>query len=54
MISAMSKEPHFMHKIVREIVQNALPKNCELKMDKACGGDQRIPLFYDAVNFLIL
>ena len=44
----MNKELHSMHEAIGDIFKNALPPNYSLIRDKACGGNQRIPLFYIA------
>ncbi len=36
---------HPLHVKVTDMVEKALPKSCKLVRDKACGGNQRIPLF---------
>jgi len=35
-----------MHETIGDIFQDALPPRHSLIRDKACGGDQRLPLFY--------
>jgi len=37
---------HPLHKEIADRLDNILPSNSLVK-DEACGGDQRIPLFYD-------
>lgn len=46
----MSKENSLIHKTVGDILKKAVSAyaNCTLLVDKACGGNQRIPLFYVA------
>lgn len=34
-----------MHKVVGDIIEESLSPDCKLIRDKACGGDQQIPLF---------
>ena len=44
----MSKDNNLIHKKVGEIFKKVVPANSDFKLllDKACGGNQRIPLFY--------
>jgi len=42
----MSKKVHPMHKEIGDILERNLPQDCRLIRDQACGGNQRIPLFY--------
>lgn len=37
---------HPLHEIIGKEIEQNLPSGCVLIKDKACGGDQRIPLFY--------
>lgn len=39
---------HPIHEIIGKMFDGILPSGCELRKDKACGGDQRTPLFYSA------
>ena len=42
----LSENIHPIHTIIGGIFKRILPSGCELIKDKACGGSQRIPLFY--------
>jgi hypothetical protein len=42
----ISRKIHPLHKIIADKIENTLPPH-RLIRDEACGGDQRIPLFYD-------
>jgi hypothetical protein len=42
----MNKELHSMHKVTGDLIEKALPSDYYLIRDEACGGMQRIPLFY--------
>jgi hypothetical protein len=42
----MSRKIHPLHKIIADKIESVLPPHSLIR-DEACGGDQRIPLFYD-------
>lgn len=42
----MNKKIHSLHKTIADEIERALPPHALIR-DEACGGDQRIPLFYD-------
>lgn len=42
----MDEKSHSMHKTVGHFLERGLSRNYELIKDMACGGNQRIPLFY--------
>jgi len=42
----MSRKIHLLHKIIADKIESVLPSHSLIR-DEACGGDQRIPLFYD-------
>jgi translation elongation factor EF-Ts len=44
----MGKKLSLMHRKIGDIFKTALPPDYELIRDEACGGTQRIPLFYVA------
>jgi hypothetical protein len=43
----MSRKTHPLHRIIADKIGSVLPPHSLIR-DEACGGDQRIPLFYDA------
>lgn len=45
---AMGKKLSLIHKKIGDIFENSLPPHYKLIRDEACGGKQRIPLFYIA------
>jgi hypothetical protein len=42
----MKSNPHSIHEKIGDIIQKALPPDHILLRDEACGGEQRLPLFY--------
>lgn len=42
----MIRKIHPLHKKIADMIENVLPSHSLIK-DEACGGNQRIPLFYD-------